>query len=486
MPCNQVITVHTTSESSPPPAPFSPCEQINLKNKMIFHLLSLGNSIFNRWHSYPCFRGVAPCTGQCLLQTMNWQQTTLPRSKGTSGKLVVSTNDNIAVEGSQGSIFLALMVTCALHRLATWRWRPLFQQTHIPAPCKITRTKRQLQPCKFQLKVSLEPKESTAQGTCRAAGTICGFTEGCQGHQCGFTEKRHNYCLMPATALPLRVRHAGDGGIFGPSVPATAASLVPVTLPRREGADAQCPVRIWNIYDSLLSYKLHIREAMFYVCIWNMNPILEKNIFQQFLLLYVRPIGVLLFIFSRWQHISWKNNEHWKRESSGWTVISGQDPERSSCLSRQNKPGLQTPWELPCHGLQWLLTSSQEIACEVSLQICKKTISESSSSLDRVSFQDPDGVSLGTRSRLLIIINQMVASVVKGATTASWHYWVTRASSKLGVSFYLNKLRIPIIYNAAFIRVTSVLKTGNIDELSKNPGNVACAFTFCVEMPLAT
>ena len=215
---------------------------------MIFHLLSLGNSIFNRWHSYPCFRGVAPCTGQCLLQTMNWQQTTLPRSKGTSGKLVVSTNDNIAVEGSQGSIFLALMVTCALHRLATWRWRPLFQQTHIPAPCKITRTKRQLQPCKFQLKVSLEPKESTAQGTCRAAGTICGFTEGCQGHQCGFTEKRHNYCLMPATALPLRVRHAGDGGIFGPSVPATAASLVPVTLPRREGADAQCPVRIWNIW----------------------------------------------------------------------------------------------------------------------------------------------------------------------------------------------------------------------------------------------
>ena len=57
--------------------------------------------------------------------------------------------------------------------------RPQSQQTHIPAPAKTTRTKRQLQPCKSQPIMSLEHyKESTAQGTCRTAGTISGFTGG--------------------------------------------------------------------------------------------------------------------------------------------------------------------------------------------------------------------------------------------------------------------------------------------------------------------
>ena len=40
--------------------------------------------------------------------------------------------------------------------------------THVPAPGKTTRTRSQLQPCKPQPKMSLEDKESTVQGTCRA------------------------------------------------------------------------------------------------------------------------------------------------------------------------------------------------------------------------------------------------------------------------------------------------------------------------------
>ena len=43
--------------------------------------------------------------------------------------------------------------------------------------------KPELQTCKPQQKLSLKnDKESAVQGTCRAAGTIGGFTDGCQGH----------------------------------------------------------------------------------------------------------------------------------------------------------------------------------------------------------------------------------------------------------------------------------------------------------------
>ena len=48
------------------------------------------------------------------------------------------------------------MLVCALQRLATQRQRPQSQHTHIPAPGKIARTKRQLQSSKSQLKMSLE------------------------------------------------------------------------------------------------------------------------------------------------------------------------------------------------------------------------------------------------------------------------------------------------------------------------------------------
>ena len=55
--------------------------------------------------------------------------------------------------------------------------RPQSQQTHIPAPAKTTRTKRQLQPCKSQPIMSLEHyKESTGKGICRAACTIGDFS----------------------------------------------------------------------------------------------------------------------------------------------------------------------------------------------------------------------------------------------------------------------------------------------------------------------
>ena len=61
-------------------------------------------------------------------------------------------------------------LACALHRQA--------EQLRHPQPAS---TKGQLQPGKSQLKSLLNTRRiSTAQGTCRAVGTIGGFTEGLQ------------------------------------------------------------------------------------------------------------------------------------------------------------------------------------------------------------------------------------------------------------------------------------------------------------------
>ena len=116
---------------------------------------------------------------------------TLPSHKDSSCRCVVSTNllHYYDISGLLSRTVKALYyqqrhTPCTV--LAEQCWRPLSQQTHIPAwygsTCWTTRTKHQLQPCKSLPIMSLEHyKDSMAQGTCRAAGTIGGFTEGCQG-----------------------------------------------------------------------------------------------------------------------------------------------------------------------------------------------------------------------------------------------------------------------------------------------------------------
>ena len=113
--------------------------------------------------------------GQFLLQTlaMNLQQAAPPLHKDTSCWRVVSYH----------RLHSCLAVKeCSLHSLSAQHRRPQSQKTHIPAPAKTARTQCLLQPCKSQPKMALEHyKEFMAQGTCRAAGTINGFTQRWQG-----------------------------------------------------------------------------------------------------------------------------------------------------------------------------------------------------------------------------------------------------------------------------------------------------------------
>ena len=74
----------------------------------------------------------------------------------------------------------------------------------------------------------------------------------------------------------------------------------------------------------------------------------------------------------------------------------------------------------------------QEIACDVSLKICKKQYLNRFQVMNLI--EQVFKIQMGTRFRLLININQLVASVVEGATRASWMKWkLAWASSKLGV-----------------------------------------------------
>ena len=192
---------------------------------------------------------------------------------------------------------------------------------------------------------------------------------------------------------------------------------------------------------SLLSNKLHIREPImiFYGCIWNENLILEKNISgcQQFLLLYARPVGVLLFVFGSWQHTVKKltNTENAKAPvdpwflACPWTLVTAKQTW-AAYLMRVPLSRQLTWWESSCHGLPWLLTS--RIAPSHHGDHAKKSLARWARRFARKqnwiilkfwkwSFK----IQTGTRSRLLININQTVPSNVKGATTAPWQHWVT-------------------------------------------------------------
>ena len=129
---------------------------------MVFQLLSIGNKHLwslaqltslkggaSWWPPLPASGGYRPWTDSSL--RLNYSAVKTPPAGAWSALWRCS---SLAVEECQGSIFSTL--ACALHRLAAQRRRPLSQQTHIPAPGKTTRTKRQLQLCKTQLKMSLE------------------------------------------------------------------------------------------------------------------------------------------------------------------------------------------------------------------------------------------------------------------------------------------------------------------------------------------
>ena len=177
---------------------------------------------------------------------------------------------------------------------------------------------------------------------------------------------------------------------------------------------------------------------MFYGCIWNDNPILGKYICQQFLLLYARPISVLLFVFCCWQHTLWKIDEHWKREEKKapigqWFLDRTLNAAPPPCHGKN----WAAWWEAPCYGLPWLLSSrialshhsdhAKKLRASLNARWARRFARKQYLNHPQLLnlIEQVFKIQMWTRSRLLININQTVASFVKGATTASWRCCVT-------------------------------------------------------------